>query len=460
MDYILDLTSKISSLLWDWPMVIVLFGVHIYLTIILKFPQRYVFKGIALSMKSDGGHGDVSQFGALSTALAATIGTGNIVGVATAVALGGPGAVFWCWLVGIFAISTKYAEGLLSVRYRVHKPNGTIVGGPMYVLERGLGKKWLGVLFAVFAVIATFGIGCTVQANAISTMFSNVLHVSPFMTGSLVAGLVALVIFFGVKGISKVCTMLVPVMAVFYILGCFMLLFINRDFVPDAIALIVKSAFTSTAAGGGFIGATVMIAMRFGIARGLFSNESGMGSAPIVAAAASTRNSVRQALVSASGTFWDTVIICAITGIVLVSGVLASHGTIDTSCSAMLTAKVFQQLPLGGDLILTISLFTFAFSTILGWSYYGEKCVEYLFSKKAKTIFRIAMVVMAFIGTVVDLTLVWNFADIANALMTIPNIIALVCLHKVLVRETRHFLWEKHLDEYDKTINEGPSDKQ
>ncbi len=455
MDFLLHLTSKISALLWDWPMVVALLGVHIYLTIILKFPQRYVFKGIAMSMKGDSGHGDVSQLGALSTALAATIGTGNIIGVATAVALGGPGAVFWCWMTGLFAISTKYAESLLSVRYRVHKPDGSIVGGPMYVLEHGMGMKWLGVIFAFFVAIATFGIGCSVQSNAISGMFQSVFNISPYVTGLVVALLVALVIFFGVKGIAKICTMLVPVMAIFYIFGCLMLLFINRAFVVDAIALIVKSAFTTTAAGGGFIGATIMVAMRFGIARGLFSNESGMGSAPIVAAAASTSNPVRQALVSATATFWDTVVICAITGIVIVSGVLASYGTIDTSCSSILTAKVFQQLPFGGDFILTISLFTFAFSTILGWSYYGEKAIEYLFNKRAKIIYRLALIAMAFVGAVVDLSLVWNFSDIANALMTIPNLIALVCMHKVLVRDTRYFLWEKRINEYDKTINEG-----
>ena len=322
MDAINDFFTAFSSFLWGWPMIILLLGTHIFLTIRLRFPQRKIFKAIKLSVKKDkNATGDVSQFRALATALAATIGTGNIIGVATAIALGGPGAVFWCWLTGVFGISTKYAEGLLAVKYRVKTKRGTMLGGPMYALEKGLGWKWLAVLFALFAALASFGIGSTVQANAISTLVENQYGISPYITGTIVTALGAAVILGGVKSISKVCGMLVPFMALFYVLGCIYILCVNHAYLLPAIHVIFDSAFTTKAAGGGFAGSTMMIAARYGIARGLFSNESGLGSAPIVAAAAQTRNPVRQALVSSTGTFWDTVIICALTGLVITSSI-------------------------------------------------------------------------------------------------------------------------------------------
>ena len=299
MDFINDFFSELSGLLWGWPMIILLLGTHVFLTIRLRFPQRHLIKAVKLSVKPDkDSKGDVSQFGALATALAATIGTGNIVGVATAVALGGPGAVLWCWLTGLFGISTKSAEGLLAVKYRERTPEGRMVGGPMYALEKGMGCKWLDVLFAVFTAIAAFGIGNTVQANAIATLAQETYNVSPALVGVVLAALIAAVIIGGIKSIAKVCTALVPFMAVFYIIGCIVILVINADYVWPALKLIVSSAFTTKAAGGGFAGSTIMLAARYGIARGLFSNESGMGSAPIVASAAQTRNPVRQALVS------------------------------------------------------------------------------------------------------------------------------------------------------------------
>ena len=405
----------------------------------------------------EGASGDVSQFGALATSLAATVGTGNIVGVATAVALGGPGAVLWCWLTGVFGIATKYSEGLLSIKYRVRTADGTMLGGPMYAIERGLKIKWLAVAFAVFTAVAALGIGNTVQANAISTLLSepglfgeNFGGISTTVSGLAMAVLVALVIIFGVKGIAKVCTAFVPFMAIFYVLGCLIIIFMNWSYMGETISVIFRSAFSAQAAGGGFIGSTVMMAARYGIARGLFSNESGMGSAPIVAAAAKTRNPVRQALVSSTATFWDTVVICALTGLVLVSSIIA-HPDISSSDGAKLTQLAFGKIPYIGSIILTIGLVTFAFSTILGWSYYAEKAIEYLAGKKFIKIYRVLWVILVFVGAVADLSLVWDIADGTNALMAIPNLISLVFLSGVIVAETRKYLWNKRLDDYDDT---------
>ena len=371
MEAINSFFTAFSAFLWGWPMIVLLLGTHIFLTIRLRFPQRKIFKAIALSVKRDKqATGDVSQFGALATALAATIGTGNIIGVATAIALGGPGAVFWCWLTGVFGISTKYAEGLLAVKYRVKTKRGQMIGGPMYALEKGLGWKWLAVLFAIFATLASFGIGSTVQANAISTLVENQYNVSPYITGLVVTALGAAVIVGGVKSIAKVCGMLVPFMAIFYVLGCIYILFVNHAYLLPALQVIFDSAFTTKAAGGGFAGSTLIMAARYGIARGLFSNESGLGSAPIVAAAAQTRNPVRQALVSSTATFWDTVVICALTGLVITSSIIA-YPDIDYHNGAALTKVAFSKIPYIGAPLLTFGLSTFAFSTTLGWSYYG-----------------------------------------------------------------------------------------
>ena len=427
-------------------MIVLLLGTHIFLTIRLRFPQRKIFKAIALSVKRDKqATGDVSQFGALATALAATIGTGNIIGVATAIALGGPGAVFWCWLTGVFGISTKYAEGLLAVKYRVKTKRGQMIGGPMYALEKGLGWKWLAVLFAIFATLASFGIGSTVQANAISTLVENQYSVSPYITGLVVTALGAAVIVGGVKSIAKVCGMLVPFMAIFYVLGCIYILFVNHAYLLPALQVIFDSAFTTKAAGGGFAGSTLIMAARYGIARGLFSNESGLGSAPIVAAAAQTRNPVRQALVSSTATFWDTVVICALTGLVITSSIIA-YPDIDYHNGAALTKVAFSKIPYIGAPLLTFGLSTFAFSTTLGWSYYGERCVEYLKGKRWMLFYRMIYIVSIFVGSVVNLALVWNLADCMNALMAIPNLLSLICLSGIIVHETRKYLWRGQLD--------------
>lgn len=445
------IVSEITAALWGWPTIVLLLGTHLFLTIRLRFPQLKIFKAIKLSVTKDkDSHGDVSQFGALATSLAATIGTGNIIGVATAISLGGPGAVLWCWITGVFGIATKYSEGLLAIKYRVKTSDGTMLGGPMYALERGLKMKWLAVVFCVFTAIAAFGIGNTVQSNAISTLLSESYGISTYISGAVIAFFVALVIIFGVKGIARVCGALVPFMALFYVIGCIVILVFNAQYLGETIALIFKSAFSPQAAGAGFLGSSVMMAARFGIARGLFSNESGMGSAPIVAAAAQTRNPVRQALVSSTATFWDTVVVCALTGLVLVSSIIA-HSDIDYSDGARLTQYAFNKIPYVGSIILTVGLITFAFSTILGWSYYAERAIEYLAGKKLIKYYRIIWVALIFVGAVVDLSLVWNIADGTNALMALPNLVALLLLSGVVVAETRKYLWSGRLDDYDDT---------
>ena len=439
--------SLINSYLWGVPMLVLLLGTHIYLTVRLRFPQRHIFTAIKLSVTKDSGSvGDVSQFSALATSLAGTIGTGNIIGVATAITMGGPGAVFWCWVTGVFGIATKYAEGLLAIKYRVKTEDGKMLGGPMYAIERGMKSKWLAVFFAAMTAITAFFIGNTIQCNSISTVLSKTYGIDTVWTGVAISALTLAVVVFGVKGISKVCERLVPFMAIFYVLGCVVILCINHAYVLPALGLIVKSAFTAKAAAGGFTGSAVMIAMRYGIARGLFSNESGLGSAPVVAAAAQTRNPVRQALVSSTSPFWDTVVICAITGIMLVSSILANPD-VDPSAGAVLSELAFAQIPYVGTILLSVGIVTFAFSTILGWSYVGEKALEYLMGQKARLIYRILWVMATFFGSVTAINLVWNLGDLTNALMAIPNIICLLALSGVVVSETRKYLWSGRLDD-------------
>ena len=453
MEQLLQIAEDISGVVWGWPMIILLLGTHIFLTFRLKFPQRKIFTAIRLSVKRDkDATGDVSQFGALATSLAATIGTGNIIGVATAVSLGGPGAVLWCWLTGVFGIATKYGEGLLAIKYRVKTKDGRMLGGPMYALQNGLGMKWLGVLFCVFAAVASFGIGNAVQANAISENLSLVMQnwmdtdTTKTMTGFVLATLVGFVIIGGVKSIARWCMGLVPMMALLYVLGCIYILCVNHEYLLDALKLIFNEAFSVKAVGGGTAGTVLMVAARYGIARGLFSNESGMGSAPIVAAAARTKNPVRQALVSSTGTFWDTVVICAVTGLVIVSSTIANPG-ISQEDGGMLTKEAFGMIPYIGTPILTFGIITFAFSTILGWSYYGERAMEYLAGRRSIVFYRILYILLVFTGSTMSLALVWNLADIMNALMAVPNLISLLLLSGVIAKDTQHYLWDKNLDE-------------
>lgn len=451
MEMLQSVVSNINKVVWGVPMLVLLVGTHLFFTFRLKFIQRYIFKAIKLSVTKDShSEGDISQFGALATALAATIGTGNIVGVATAVALGGPGAVLWCWLTGLFGIATKYSEGLLAVKYRVKTSDGTMLGGPMYALERGAKMKWLGVLFAIFTTIACFGIGNMTQANSITSMLKTSFNVNPYISGAVIAVAAGIVLIGGVKSIAKVCESLVPFMALFYVLGCLAILFINAPYIPEAIVTIFTRAFTVQAAAGGFVGSTIIVAMRYGIARGLFSNESGMGSAPIAAAAATTSNPVRQALVSMSGVFWDTIIVCALTGLVLVSSIV-KYPALGGLSGGDLTAMAFEKVHIFGRYILAVGLVTFAFSTILGWAYYGERAFEYLFGKKPMILFRIVYSVVIFVGSVSANQLVWDIADTFNAFMAIPNLICLLLLNGVIVSETKKYLWSDNVDGVDDT---------
>ncbi len=432
-----------SDVLWGPPMIVLLLGTHVFLTIRLRFIQRYIGKAIRLSFsRAREGEGDVSPFGALTTALAATIGTGNIVGVATAIAAGGPGAVFWVWLTGVFGIATKYAEAVLSVKYRITTKSGLMAGGPMYVLERGMKQRWLGVVFAALMCITALVIGNMVQANSISTMVYETFHVPVWITGLVIMILVAVVILGGIKSIAAWCEKLVPAMAVGYVGGCIAILIINAGTLPETFRLIWSSAWNGHAAVGGFLGAGMREAMRYGIARGLFSNESGLGSAPILAAAAQTKNPIRQALVSSTGTFWDTVVVCAMTGLVLVNSgewMNGLHG-------AALTKAAFADIPVVGPAILTFGLLTFVFSTLLGWSYYGEKASEYLFGTRAVKPYRWIWVGCVMLGSVATIRMVWSFADITNGLMAIPNLVSLIVLSGVIVKETRTYLWEGNLE--------------
>lgn len=450
---IFDIVQSVDDFVWGWWMIILLLGTHLFMTIRTGFIQRKsITKGIPLSVsREDDADGEVSQFGALTTALASTIGTGNIIGVGTAIALGGPGAVLWCWLTGVFGIATKYAESLIAVKYRVKTADGRMQGGAMYALERGLNMKWLGMVFAVFAGFASFGIGCATQVNAIAEVCNENLGIEPWIVGIIVAVLTAFVIFGGIKSIANVCEKLVPFMAIFYVAGCLIILGINYDYIIPAIKTICRLAFTPGAAAGGLVGTGIRYAMQYGVARGLFSNESGMGSAPIAAAAAKTRNPVRQALVSSTGTFWDTVVVCLMTGLVLVSTIMKNPAinADQIADGGELTTLAFGQIPFFGPFILVVGIISFAYSTILGWAYYGERCVEYFAGKKGLIPYRALYIVVSLIAPVLALDLVWKIADILNALMAIPNLIAVLLLSPVIVRETKKYI--HNLDAVDET---------
>ena len=450
MVYIEQAVDFLNDILWGPPMILLLTGTHIWMTWKTGIVQRYIFKGIKLSVSKDpDAQGDISPFAALTTALASTIGTGNIIGVATAIVSGGPGAVLWTWLVGVLGIATKYAESLIAIKYRRKLPDGSYIGGAMTALEH-LNMKGVAVLFALLTGVCAFGIGCGVQSNAIADVIYTNYQIPVVVTALVVAILTAIVILGGVQSISTVCEKLVPFMSLFYVVGCLYILFYNRAYLGETISLIVTSAFTPRAAMGGFIGSTLMIAARYGIARGLFSNESGMGSAPIVAAASQSRNSVRTALISSTGVFWDTVVVCLMTGLVLVSSIIANDAVSSVGLEGgQLASLTFAQIPVVGTPLLVFGVMTFAFSTILGWYYYGERSVMYLFGNKARLPYRLLWVVFAFLGAVLNLALVWKIADALNALMAIPNLIAVLLLSKLIVKETKYYLHENRLDERD-----------
>ena len=469
MEVFAALMNKIDSWIWGLPMLVLLCGTHIFMTFRTGFIQRKLPTAIKLSVTKDpDAPGDISQFGALCTALSATIGTGNIVGVGTAIIAGGPGAVFWMWITGVFGIATKYSETFAAVKYRVKDHNGDMLGGAMYAWKRGFTDKdgktpWWGLLgagaFALFATVASFGIGSAVQSSAMTEVIStNLPGVPAWGIGLAIVIMVSVVIFGGVKVISKVCEKLVPFMAIAYAWGCIVIIGMNWEYVWPAICLIFECAFTPKAAFGGAVGSGIMMALQFGCARGLFSNESGLGSAPIVASAASTRNPARQALVSMTGTFWDTVVICALTGIVLVSTMIANPGiqadilaNPTLFSGAELASAAFSKIPYIGTPILVIGMILFAYSTILGWSYYGNRCAAYLFGKHAVRPYQVLYVLVAFLGAIGIGDLVWTISDITNALMAVPNIIVVLMLSGLIALETKHYVWDKNLDEVDET---------
>jgi len=428
----------VSDFVWGPPMLILLVGTGVFLSLRLKFLQfsqlPYALK-LAFSKNQDSdSEGDISHFAALMTALAATIGTGNIVGVATAVILGGPGAVFWMWVTAIFGMATKYAEAILAVKYRTVDARGEMAGGPMYYIEKGLKMKWLGVLFAFFASFAAFGIGNMVQSNAVAKNIEASFGIDLWITGIILTVLTGLVILGGIKSIGRVTSYIVPFMAVFYVLGGLIIILLNLDKVPAALGLIFSMAFSNTAVAGGLIGSVI----RYGVARGVFSNEAGLGSAPIAAAAAKTDMPGRQALVSMTGTFLDTIVVASITGIVITMSGLYEGAT--KADAGSLTSVAFENfLPGYGQWIVTFGIIFFAYSTILGWSYYGEKSFEYLFGAKSVIFYRIVFTLAVFVGTTFELGTVWNLADTMNGLMAIPNLIGLIGLSGVVVAETKRF---------------------
>ena len=433
--------NEIRDIIWGVPLIALLVGTGIYLTFLLKGLQfRKLYHSLWLALvkrKEDNSEGDISHFQALMTALAATVGTGNIAGVATAIAIGGPGALFWMWITGLFGMATKYAEAVLAVKYRIKDKNGNMSGGPMYYLANGMNLKWLGALFAVFAAVAAFGIGNMVQSNSVADAVKYSFNIPVEATGIILAVATGLVLLGGIKSIGKVTGILVPFMVIFYFLAALFVVIIHIDQIPSVISHVLVEAFTDTAAAGGFAGATIMLTIRSGISRGVFSNESGLGSAPIAAAAAQTKHPVTQALVSMTQTFIDTIIICSMTGFaILVSGVLPTGLT-----GATLTQKAFETALPGewGGIIVSIGLIFFAYSTILGWSYYGEKSVEYLLGEKSVKPYRLLFVLMVFVGAIVKLDLVWTFADIMNGLMALPNLIALLGLSSIVAAETRNY---------------------
>ncbi len=441
MDFIMNLNSAVNSFVWGPPMLFLLVGTGVYLTIGTKFfsilKLGYVLRNTLLKIfsKDQAGEGEITPFQAVATALAATVGTGNIAGVATAIALGGPGAVFWMWVSAVFGMTTKFGEVVLSINYREKTQDGRFVGGPMYYIANGLNLKWLATVFAVFGALAAFGIGNMVQSNSVAASLQESFNISPLVTGLVLAVLTALVILGGIKRIGSVTEKLVPGMAAIYILGSVFIIFMNGSHIPEAFGLIFGNAFTGTAAVGGFAGSTLAMAVRFGVARGVFSNEAGLGSAPIAHAASTTDHPVRQGLWGVFEVFMDTIVICTLTALaILVSGLWNTGAT-----GAALTTQAFDEAILGGGYIVSIGIMLFAFSTILGWSYYGERCAEYLFGEKAIVPYRVIWIPFVVIGAIGGLEFIWDLADTMNGLMAIPNLIGVLMLSGTIIKLTKEF---------------------
>jgi len=430
----LNLIKSVNNFVWGIPLPFLLMGTHLYFTVKLKGIQKHIGKAIKLSVKSeDEADGDISSFASLTATLAATIGTGNIVGISTAVALGGPGAIFWCWLTGILGMATSYAECYLGVLYRQKTSDGSYIGGPMYALEYGLNKKWLAVIFSYLTLLASFGVSCSTQARAVTETTHSLWKLPEYAVGMVVAVLVGLVIVGGVKSIGNICSKLVPAMGFFYLAGCFIILLLNYEYLLPSVKLILRSAFLPSklpaAVAGGFIGSNLRTAARYGIARGLFTNEAGLGSAAITAAGAKVSHPSRQALVSMTATFWDTVVMCAITGLVIVSNLLKNPSSVAGYSFTEFTTAAFMAIPFGRT-CLGLSLIAFAVATLIGWSYFGEKAVEYLFGKSGIKTYQLCYIVMIFIGSVMTLDLVWELTDLVNAGMAVPNLLCLMLLRK------------------------------
>ncbi|MDP2153254.1 MAG: sodium:alanine symporter family protein [Methylotenera sp.] len=440
MQTIESVIATLSNWVWGPPMLTLLLGTGLYLTILLKGMQ---FRALPLALKlifhKDHHHeGDISHFAALMTALAATVGIGNIVGVATAITLGGPGAVFWMWVTGMLGMATKYAEAVLAVKYREKGPHG-MRGGPMYYLAKGAGLPWLGTMFAVFTAFAAFGIGNMTQANATAKIFESTFNIAPHITGWVLMILTGLVILGGIRAIGRFTSFLVPFMIIAYVGTALLVLFINIEKIPHAFSLIFYHAFNPISATGGFIGATIAAAMRYGIARGVFSNESGLGSAPIAAAAARTNDPVKQALVSMTQTFIDTLVVCTMTALVILT---ATSWTQGVSAAELTSASMAETLGDIGKIIVAITTALFAYSTLIGWNYYGEKAIEYLFGPRAIATYRVLFTATVIIGATTSLEFVWNFSDLMNGMMAIPNLIGLLLLAKIVKSETNRYFSE------------------
>ncbi|GEQ32613.1 sodium:alanine symporter [Marinilactibacillus psychrotolerans] len=441
MEGTMKVNEFVNDLVWGWPLLLLIFGTGIFLTIYTRFftfrKFGYIIKETFFKMfkKDQVGEGEVTAFQAVSTALAATVGTGNIAGVGTAIAIGGPGAVFWMWVAAMFGMATKYGEVVLSIKYREKTEDGRFVGGPMYYLSKGANMKWLAVIFAVFGTLATFGIGNMVQSNSVADSLNATFGIEPFITGVVLALLVALVILGGIKSIGKVTEIIVPFMAAVYIIGGVSIILLKIGLIPEAFRIIFHDAFTGSAAAGGFAGSSIMLSIRYGVARGIFTNEAGLGSAPIAHAAATTDHPVRQGLWGVFEVFADTIVLCTITALVIVM-----TGAWDTGLDgAPLTTAAFEEgLPYGGY-VVTFGLIFFAFSTLLGWSYYGERCMEYLFGPKSIIVYRLVYLPLIVVGSVGGLRVVWALADTLNGLMALPNLIGLLILSPVIVKSTKDF---------------------
>jgi AGCS family alanine or glycine:cation symporter len=437
-----DIIQDVSSVIWGFPLIILLVGTGLWLTFNLRGLQ-FTKTGYALYLalikrkEDEDQPGDITHFQALMTALSATVGTGNIAGVATAIAAGGPGALFWMWITGLVGMATKYSEAVLAVKYREKDEDGTMSGGPMYYIRNGLGWKWLGTLFALFAAIAAFGIGNMVQSNSVADALESSFQIPFIATGVILTIATALVIIGGIKSIGRVTGVLVPVMIVFYMASAIFIILLRIDQLPAAISLILTQAFTPAAGIGGFLGATVMLTIRMGVARGVFSNESGLGSSPIAAAAAQTKHPVAQALVSMTQTFIDTIVVCSLTGLVLImSGEWSSGLTGAELTTVAFTTGMGSEM---GEYVVSVGLALFAYSTILGWSYYGEKSIEYLLGIKAIKPYRWIFTLFVGIGAITELDIVWGIADVFNGLMAFPNLVGLLALTPVIVSETKSY---------------------